>query len=513
MVIMRKLPAYILLTGFLLAWAAPAILHAQTKEGGFRLASILQDHMVVQQARPFTLWGWAPAGTKVEARASWGASASVESDSQGRWELQLSVPEAKPGDFKSYRIDIVCGSETLALTDLLIGEVWFCSGQSNMEMIMQPLPPWTRGVTDYPAEIAAADHPNLRICKIKRETSEQVRDTLNAKWSVCTPSSVANFSGVAYYFGRRLLRELNIPVGMVVSSYGGASCQAFIKREVLEADPVLKKNYLDPDRVKPNEQQHLRPMLIYNAIIHPLMKLSVRGILWYQGESNAGDIRGYAHLNKSMIDSWRKEFGQGLLPFYFVQMTPYNWDKDKPKQDPAANRYARFRETQSSILSHPATGMVCTMDVGEPNDIHPINKRPVGERLAALALSNDYGRKVVHSGPVFRDMKVKAEKVRIRFDSKSVSGGLTTSDGQAPRHFFLSGADSVLRPATSSMRGRQIILRAEGVARPVAVRYAFTNYPVTNLQNKEGWPAFPFRTDNWEKESTILPGQQVTDPR
>jgi sialate O-acetylesterase len=480
---------------------------AQTRSEGFRLASILQDFMVVQQGKPFTLWGWAPTGTVVEARASWKAAGKTVVASDGKWSLSLDVPKAKTGDFSRYSIDIVNGASWIALEDLLIGEVWFCSGQSNMEMIMQPLPPWTRGVVDYEKEIASANHPGLRICKIVRETSDVVRDTLNAKWSVCGPATVGPFSGVAYYFGRRLMRELNIPVGMVVASYGGASCQAFMRRELLESDPVLRKNYLEPDIANPKvSQPHLRPSLIYNAIIHPLMKFSIRGILWYQGESNAGDINGYAYLNKRMIDAWREEFAQGMLPFYFVQMTPYNWDKDKPasEQNPAANRYARFRETQESILSHPNTGMVCTMDVGEPNDIHPIDKRPVGERLAGLALARDYGKRVTQSGPRFHSMKVKGDRVIVDFEKSGLTGALRTRDGDAPRHFFLSGADSSFHPASATIKGKRIELRSAEVRKPVAVRYAFTNYPVTNLENGEGWPVFPFRTDRWLKETVNL---------
>jgi sialate O-acetylesterase len=480
---------------------------AQGGDGTLRLASILQDKMVVQQGKPFTLWGWAAPGTVVEARASWLSTGKAVVGVDGKWSLPLDVPKARRGDFRRYSIDIVNGKNWLTLEDLLIGEVWFCSGQSNMEMVMQPVSPWTRGVTDYEKEIAAADHPNLRICKIVRETSDVVRDTLNAKWSMCSPATVAPFSGVAYYFGRRLLKELEIPVGMVVASYGGASCQAFMRRELLESDPVLRKNYLEPDIANPKvSQPHLRPSLIYNAIIHPLMKLSIRGILWYQGESNAGDINGYAYLNKRMIDAWREEFAQGSLPFYYVQMTPYNWDKDKPasEQNPTANRYARFRETQESIFSHPNTGMVCTMDVGEPNDIHPIDKRPVGERLAGIALARDYDRKVVQSGPRYRSMRVKSDRVTLKFDKEGLAGGLRTRDGQTPRHFFLSGADSTFKPATAVIRGKNIVLKAEGVDRPVAVRYAFTNYPVTNLENSEGWPAFPFRTDAWKGEKVLM---------
>jgi sialate O-acetylesterase len=240
--------------------------------------------------------------------------------------------------------------------------------------------------------------------------------------------------------------------------------------------------------------------LIYNAIINPFMPFSIKGILWYQGESNAGDIQGYDYLNAALIKSWRSSFRQGELPFYFVQMTPYAWKKNNPTE----NGYAKFREAQSRVLSVAGTGMVCTMDVGDPDDIHPTNKKPVGERLAFLALKNTYQKKVVSSGPLFKSWEISKGKLIVEFEKSSLGSGLTTADGKSPQHFMLAGADSVFYPATAIIENNKIVLKASAVKDPVAIRYAYTNAVITNLQNKEGWPAFPFRTDRWMKETIII---------
>jgi hypothetical protein len=467
----------------------------------FRLATVFQDSMVIQQAKPSTIWGWAKPGTFVEVMASWGQRVTTNSDKNGKWELSIRVPNAKKGDYSAHSLEVKAEKELIRVDNILIGEVWFCSGQSNMEMTMQALPPWHKGVNNYATEIAQANYPGIRLFKVTRETAAEPRDTVNATWKTCTPSSVASFSGVAYYFARQLQQALDIPVGIVTAAFGGASCQAFIHKEVLMADSVLRTRYWQPYVANPEEKQpHLRPSLIYNAIINPFMPFSIKGILWYQGESNAGDIQGYDYLNAALIKSWRSSFRQGELPFYFVQMTPYAWKKNNPTE----NGYAKFREAQSRVLSVAGTGMVCTMDVGDPDDIHPTNKKPVGERLAFLALKNTYQKKVVSSGPLFKSWEISKGKLIVEFEKSSLGSGLTTADGKSPQHFMLAGADSVFYPATAIIENNKIVLKASAVKDPVAIRYAYTNAVITNLQNKEGWPAFPFRTDRWMKETIII---------
>lgn len=471
------------------------------KAAKLRLASVFQDSMVIQQAKPSTIWGWANPGAKIQVSASWGQSASAITDKSGRWEMSLRVPYAKKGDYKAYTLIIRTDKDSIRLHNILIGEVWFGSGQSNMEMTMQALPPWHKGVNNYASEIPLANYSGIRLFKVTRETSATPRDTVNATWRTCNPSTVASFSGVAYYFARQLQQILDIPIGMVTASFGGASCQAFIPQEVLMNDSILRVRYWQPYLANPEEKQpHLRPSLIFNAIIHPLLPFSIKGILWYQGESNAGDIQGYDYLNSAMINTWRTSFKQGELPFYFVQMTPYAWKKNNP----AENGYAKFRETQSRVLRVSGTGMVCTMDVGDPEDIHPTNKKPVGERLAFLALKNTYQKNVLASGPLFKSWVAKDSKVMIEFEEFSLGTGLTTSDGKSPQHFMLAGPDSVFYTAAATIEKNRIVLQTPAVKDPVAIRYAFTNAVITNLQNKEGWPAFPFRTDRWMKEIIIV---------
>jgi sialate O-acetylesterase len=495
---MKKIVPYCLLLVFTCFFVQKDVL---ANAAGLQLASILQSNMVVQQKKPFTIWGKGTPGSIVNVSTSWNESKHATPDSDGNWKLQVKVPVAKPGDFTRHTITIRCNAETVRLTNILIGEVWLCSGQSNMDMSMEPVLPWHNGVTNYKQEIANATYPNIRLFKVSKETSTMVRDTLNGTWKECNPENVKDFSGVAYYFGRRLYNELNIPIGLVQSAYGSAACQAFVKREVLAADAELKQKYLDPYDANPNDKiAVLRPMLIYNAMIHPLINLSIKGFLWYQGESNAGEIKMYPKLNEAMIKNWRDDFQQGNLPFYYVQMTPHDWKKN----DPAENGYARFREAQQKILEVKNTGMVCTMDVGEPANIHPNNKKPVGERLAGLALVNDYKKKRVYSGPVFSKIKIKGEAVVVKFKKNTTAGGLNTNDGQAAKHFFVAGDDKVFYPASASIEENVVVLRSPQVKHPVAVRYAFTNYPVTNLQNKAGLPVFPFRTDDWNDEKVII---------
>lgn len=465
-----------------------------------RLASVLNSNMVIQQSKPFTVWGFAAPASIVTVQTSWKEKVKVKVNTDGTWKGSIRVPAVKRGDYTAHTITVVNLSQTKVLTNILIGEVWLCSGQSNMDMSMQPVQPWHNGVSDHVNEIAKADYPNIRLFKVKKETAVSLSDTLSGEWLPCNPVNVAAFSGVAYYFGRKLFNELNIPIGLVQAAYGGASCQAFMKKEVLEADTLLKKRYLDPYYESPEAKKiELRPTLIYNAMIHPLINLSIKGVLWYQGESNAGEIKLYPILNAALIKSWRNDFNQPDLPFFYVQMTPYNWKNTNP----ALNNYARFREAQASILSliHN-TGMVCTMDVGEPDNIHPVNKRPVGERLAALALNKSYGVKtIICNGPAFDAMTVDGDKIKIKF---KYADGLITNNDLPPLHFFIAGPDKVFKQAQAEIKGNEVWLYSKEISKPSAVRYAFTNDCISNLLNKHGFPALPFRTDNWIDEQVIF---------
>lgn len=479
---------------------------------GFTLASVLQNDMVVQQAKPFKLWGTAPAGDAVTITADWNKKAVVvRADAKGKWSGLIPVPAAAPGNFDEHTLGISHKNDTMRLSNILIGEVWLCSGQSNMDMELKAALPWLRGVIDYEKEIASADYPAIRFINIENHFSKQPVTNIKGKWKVCSPQTAGELSGVAYYFGRELAATLQVPVGLVVSSFGGSAAQAWTGRSALEADPALKEKYLDPYDNSPQAAESLdsvktleklfevlaRPSLLYNAMIYPIQNLSIRGFLWYQGESNKQDGSIYTRLSRAMLKGWREDFGQGDLPFYYVQMTPYNWEEN----DSTATYYARLREAQDAMLEVRNTGMAVTMDIGEVDNIHPRNKKDVGVRLLRIALNQTYNLKhIVYMGPRFKGFEVIHDTVKISFVPQSIGSGLTTTDKKPPRHFYLAGEDKIFHEAAARIvDGHQVWVHSDKVKKPVAVRYAFTNYPVTNFANKENLPAMPFRTDNWDK--------------
>lgn len=464
---------------------------------GFELSSVLQSNMVIQQGKPFCVWGTARAGEKLTVQAGWTPEVlRVEADEDGNWECRIKVPDVKSGDFTSYRLEVVATDTTVVLENLVIGEVWFFSGQSNMNMTMEPFLPWHKGILNHEQEIASADYPYIRLFTTVLNPSDLPTDRVEGTWQECTPVTVRKFSAVAFSMGRKLFETLNVPVGLVVSSRGAMSCQAFTSREVLENVPVLKTKYLDPWLSAPEQVKEGNvPYRLYNGMIYPFRHLSIRGFGWYQGENNCNDGNCYALLCAEMVKGWRKVFGQGDLPFYFVQMTPYSWKKN----DFYGGHYAVFREVQEKTMRLlPHSGMVVTMDIGETESIHPVNKRPVGERMAALAMRRVYGYKtVVCEGPMYSRVQYKGKQVEVCFKKGSLGTGLRTNDGQMPAHFYLSGTDKRFYKAKAEIVGDRVVLSAPAVKTPVAVRYAFLTYPLTNLENKEGFPACPFRTDSW----------------
>lgn len=503
---MKRLCYFLLLSfGFgLQAGSVPAPQAGERDVPVFHVAAVLQSNMVIQQGKPFRLWGAAPSGGEVEITASWSnRTFRVRVGTDGKWLTSIPVPKAIPGRFDTHRIRISHGDSLVELENLLIGEVWMCSGQSNMTYMLDSIPAWGPGVPGYKEEIASADYPQIRLLGVGMALEEEPVEDLSGTWRVCSPETVGSFSAVAYYFGKRLFEQLRVPVGLVVNGLPGAGGQAFASREVLEADSALREKYLEPYRDNPRKEgEHIlstlqRPALIYNGMIHPLRNLSLRGVIWYQGESNRNDGALYTRLSKAMLEGWRKDFDQGPFPFYFVQMPSYTWD-----EPPGSSSYALFREAQEALLTEENTGMIITLDVGDPDDLHPRDKKPVGERLARLALNKTYGKTHVRfKGPHFTGFKIEGNLVKISFESGD--GALTTSDGQAPACFYLSGADRVFYPAEARLKGNQVWLRTEKVPNPEAVRYAFTNASFTNLTDRGGLPAAPFRTDSWDDAVTI----------
>lgn len=472
----------------------------------FQTANIFQSNMVIQQNKPFSIWGKARPGETVTITVSWNNKPSfARANDKGIWKGEVSVPKAKPRDFTSQSISLKSGGKSIVLNNILIGDVWFASGQSNMQYGLQSLKDGTNeGVPGYEKVISSAKFPAIRLFTEPLDFKAEPGNETKGSWKLCTPDNVANFSAVAYFFSKELHNRLNIPIGIIVSTIGASTAQAWTSREVLASDPVLNKKYLIPYDESPEGKEVItsdftfekvgRPTLLYNAMIHPFAGFSIRGFIWYQGESNRFDGRTYTRLLTSMIKGWRNDFGNENLPFYYVQVAPYYWEKDFLNYD-----YALFREAQTAVRELKKTEMAVILDDGEPKNLHPRNKKPVGIRLAKIALNKTYGLKQEqYLGPQYKKVKIRDKQIEISFKRKTLGSGLNTSDNKPPKNFFTAGADKKFYEAQATIIGNKVVLYSTQVTKPVAVRYAFANAPATNLQNKEGLPAEQFRTDFWE---------------
>ena len=602
-----------------------------------KVASIFGDSMVLQRERKVAVWGWHEPGMKVTVTGSWGASASGVTEKDGRWKVMLPTGKAGTG----YTLDVSSGALKVGFKDVALGEVWLCGGQSNME--------WPVGVVGYnppvenaAAETASANHPNLRLITIPRRGSMEPLNDVGATWARCTPDTVARFSATGYFFGRELMRRLNVPVGLISSNVGGTEVERWMSDAGIQSVPGLRagaqrrldaaksfpqalaeweqrrasvlgsddqaaanlddstwervasvgpwsqvpklSNYdgavwyraefevsvvancvlklgsiddedttfvngervgetraHDAERSYPVGSRLLKPgknvlairvvdlqgeggfrpnfnptveirgaavpltnwrmkamtggnlpprpnapataSSLYNAMIHPLLPYGLAGFIWYQGESNVGRAQQYGESFPAMIADWRKLFGQGDLPFYFVQIAPFTGY--------GGTAGAELREMQRLSQRVNNTGMVVTTDI-TPNfaDIHPAKKVEVGQRLASWALAKRYGQKVVYSGPAYRRHRVEGNTIRLEFD---FAEGLQT-DGKG---FEIAGADRSFYPAQARVDGASLVVSAERVSKPVAVRFGWSNAPAISLTNASGLPGSPFRTDDW----------------
>jgi sialate O-acetylesterase len=459
-----------------------------------KLASIFGDSMVLQQGLPVPVWGRAEAGEEVTVTFG-DQSKTATADEQGRWEVKLDQLKAN-AEGQTLK---AAGSNTIELSDVLVGEVWICSGQSNMEWrLAQALNPQE--------EIAAADHPMIRLYDVPGHTvSPTPNDTNPGNWAVCSPQSAANFSAVGYFFGRRLQKELNVPIGLVGSNWGGTRIEPWTSPAGFASVPELSKEL---EKVKSYDENTKvgggDPSAIYNAMIHPLAPFAMRGAIWYQGESNGNEGLSYYHKKHALVNGWRKLFNPELA-FYWVQLADFQQPTDEPA---GGDGWAKLREAQLKALDIPHTGMAVITDIGEANDIHPKNKQDVGRRLAQWALHQTYDKQdLVPSGPLYNGFKVEGDSIRIMF--KNIGSGLIVgekdglepvrelSDGKLAR-FAIAGKDKQWHWAEATIDGDNVVVRSPEVPNPVAVRYAFSMNPEgANLYNKEGIPASPFRTDDW----------------
>jgi len=494
------------------------------------LPHFFSDHMVLQRERAAAVWGKAAPSAEVSVNFK-GRSATAKADAGGRWRVAIETGAA---DASGAELTVVSGTETRTLRDVLVGEVWIASGQSNMFFTMDRVP-------DYAELIAKSNHPGLRMFNAPLVTAVEPQEDIDGSWSSATPETVPGWSAVAFFFARKLHLDLGVPVGVLKTAWGGKPVETFTSREALNTlpgtkalvDALLKEDAVyDPAKSQAayetklaewqatmaaakgksaEERRRLpkkpmppkrpldtegKPGVLYNAMIHPFVGYSLRGAIWYQGEGNAkaGAVP-YDQSLPLMIGDWRKRWGDNFS-FYYVQLAGYRAPSTAPgTPDPWPLLQDRMRLV---LATTPKTGMAVTNDVGEADDIHPKNKKDPGERLALWALAKDYGRDMIYSGPLYRESRVEGGSMRVQFDH--AGKGLRARDGAALKRFEIAGADKVWHWAEAEVAGTDsLLVRSPAVAAPVAVRYAWASNPEgSNLINSAGLPASVFRTDDWD---------------
>ena len=482
-----------------------------------KLPSIFGDHMVLQQNSKLLVWGSADPGETVTVSTA-GQKAAATAGPDGKWMVQLEAIQATDQPIEL----TVAGKNTLTLKDVLVGDVWVCSGQSNME---RPL----SYAHNAAAEMPQANDPQIRLFKVAPKVAFEPQPTCTGKWELCTPESAKGFSAVGYFFGKEIHQTTKAPVGLIGSYWGGTQAQAWtsldglrdhetlkgfvtsfekynaarLKNEKVEGKPLPAKPELTqrpPQNLHEAIQGRQYASTLNNGMIAPLIPYAIKGAIWYQGEANAGNFIQYRTLFPALITDWRKKWGQGDFPFLFVQLP--NW---APGGD---GGWPGLREAQLMALSLPRTGMAVTIDIGEADNLHPRNKMEVGRRLALAAQHVAYGQDLVDSGPIYKSMKVEGDKMRLSFNH--VGGGLTigaassaqpgvptASPASSLKGFTIAGADKQFLPAQAKIEGDSVVVWSEQVQQPVAVRYGWEGNPSVNLYNKERLPASPFRTDQW----------------
>ena len=449
-----------------------------------KLPALVGDNMILQQQTEVKLWGTAAPKAEVRVTPSWnGQTTTCRADKDGRWLLAVKTPAA---GYTPYEITFDDGEKT-TLKNILIGEVWLASGQSNMEMPLKGFAGCCimNGADDI---IVSAENKGVRMFTVPKHQTYELQTDCKGSWNISSIETAPDFSATAYYFATSLSRALRIPVGIICSAYGGSTVEGWISRELLENYPDIS---LNPDSI---ERLHpmLRPMLMYNAMLKPLQNYTIKGFIWYQGESNVGRHETYAERLADMVQLWRKEWGLGELPFYYVEIAPFN---STETTGCALLREAQFK-AQALI---PNSGMISTNDLVEPyeiKNIHPKNKTDVGKRLAYMALSKTYHVPGIEAyGPVYKSMEVKDGAVVLSFDH--AEEGFNRLSGM--EGFEVAGSDKVFYPAKAEVfNNRQIKVTCDKVAQPVAVRYCFRDFQPGNVANLRELPLYPFRTDDWE---------------
>ena len=459
-----------------------------------KLAALFSDHAVLQADMETPVWGWADAGATVTIKCG-ERDATARADEKGKWLAKLPAAKASAAPVE---LLVTSGSEQLKRQDILIGEVWIGSGQSNMAMALAR-------TSDADAAIKSANHPQIRLFQVARNAADEPASDVDGGWVVCTPETVKTFSATLYHFGLKLHESLNAPVGLIHSSWGGTPIQAWTpadafadQSEIAAERARSEATYRSPPATNPRspetrtqrDTRHLRPTLLYNGMIAPLIPYGIRGVTWYQGENNVhqNDVEKYAGRMQAMVASWRAKWGEGDWPFLFVQIAPYGKYRGHPESLPL------MWEQQTRALSMISnSGMAATGDIGDVNDIHPKNKKDVGNRLALLALVRTYHvPDVVCDAPRYQSHAVEGAKIRVKFDG--AGSGLATSDDKEPTDFEIAAADGKFVKATARIDGNDVLVWSDDVKNSMAVRFAWSPTAKANLTNSAGLPAIAFRS-------------------
>ena len=444
--------------------------------GQIKLPSVIGDNMVLQQNSEAVVWGWGEPGSEIRVTGSWNNdTVKTKISNHSFWSVKLKTPSAGG----PYTVNIKSNDE-LTLKNVMIGEVWICSGQSNME--------WSanHNLMNAEEEIRNANYPNIRLLHVKKMASDTPQENCFAGWAECSPESMRSFSSVGYFFSRHLHRNLNVPIGIIEVAWGGTPAEVWVKAGLVESDLLLSSG---AGKLLTYDWWPNKPGVAYNAMIAPLIPFNIAGAIWYQGEGNTINFESYRKLMATLINNWRSDFGKEF-PFYYVQIAPFAYSSE--------TKSAMIREMQMQTMSDvPKTGMVVVSDlVDNIKDIHPANKQDVGKRLANWALGETYGiKEFAYRHPLYESMKIEKSKVRISFTN--VPNGLIMH-GKELKCFEIAGADRVFVPAIAKIDGKIVVVQAKGVTAPSAVRFSFSNDAMGNLFSSEGLPVAPFRTDKWE---------------
>lgn len=441
-----------------------------------RLPPIMSSNMVLQQNSGATLWGWSNPTERFVIISSWKTTVdSVIAFNSGKWKAKITTPPAGG----PYTITIKGRFNTIVLENILIGEVWICSGQSNMEMSNN------QQIKD---ELPNSKNDKIRFFTVFKKTSEFPQDHCEGEWVSCNEETLRRFSAVGYFFGKKLHTELNVPIGLIQSAWSGTPVELWEPKEVLDSDSAMKEA---ATKIRDVTYRPNKPGLIYNAMIYPISNYNIAGVIWYQGEGNTVRASTYEKMFTGMIGAWRKQFEQDF-PFYYVQIAPYTYE--------STYEAALLMEQQTRSLSYPKTGMVVITDlVDNVKDQHPKNKLDVGLRLANIALAETYKQNIpvpFYKNPKHKKMEVSKGKISLYFDN-APNGFIVKGDGP-PTEFLIAGADRKFLPADVNLEKDKIVVSHKQIVNPVAVRFSFSNTGMSNVSNKEGLPVIPFRTDNWE---------------